>query len=651
MASSQDINIRGGDTDVQTEGTEYRAVYPPELESVDDLGYVSDTNKRGYSRDIGRSVIIGGRYYYIYGDTFCKDENGVFRGIQSTSYAITSKDEPLKSHYLKIDPDGMVEPLIPLDREEQDIQATKLPRREIFRVKLWCFGGIVETSPGVGWLWFEKSVYRGDNEVKYYGVCVARVSVEQSSGRLNVVRITGSILQNPGADDMIFFEHEPRIGAFSTLVEGNFIYLWGTHKQAVVLARVPLNSPHVRNEYRYWDGFEYVEDIERVKPFMRGMQQGAIFKSSLFGRDKPWVAVGCTCWKDSQVMLGAAESLEGPWHLTHIYHAFGKEAGGNRYCIYPHPWIFEAEKGQLAISWSEHWPGNVIMTRFNFAMRTFPTEALSEGEDEVDVATMKTIVENRMQEKKREEEAAAEAAEAEERRKKEKRKNSVSNSQRPTKASDSLKSFEMANYLASIFGTEQDKVNCSFYYKIGACRHGDRCSRKHVKPSYSQTILLPNLYQNPAYDPKNKMNPSQLQNHFDAFYEDFWCEMCKYGEPEEVVVCDNNNDHLIGNVYARFKYEDSAQAACDALNSRWYAARPIYCELSPVTDFREACCRLNSGEGCVRAGFCNFIHRKEPSPELERELELGTKKWLRERGRDERSMSRSPSPEPTRKRY
>lgn len=86
------------------------------------------------------------------------------------------------------------------------------------------------------------------------------------------------------------------------------------------------------------------------------------------------------------------------------------------------------------------------------------------------------------------------------------------------------------------------QVNCSFYYKIGACRHGDRCSRKHVKPSYSQTVLLPNLYQNPAYDPKNKMNPSQLQNHFDAFYEDFWCEMCKYGELEEVVVCDNNND-------------------------------------------------------------------------------------------------------------
>jgi len=131
----------------------------------------------------------------------------------------------------------------------------------------------------------------------------------------------------------------------------------------------------------------------------------------------------------------------------------------------------------------------------------------------------------------------------------------------------------MANYLASIFGTEQDKVssnlspqssrvrkavanktfkvNCSFYYKIGACRHGARCSRKHVKPSYSQTILLPNLYQNPAYDPKNKMNPAQLQNHFDAFYEDFWCEMCKYGVIEEVVVCDNNNDRKFSSLLHR----------------------------------------------------------------------------------------------------
>lgn len=30
------------------------------------------------------------------------------------------------------------------------------------------------------------------------------------------------------------------------------------------------------------------------------------------------------------------------------------------------------------------------------------------------------------------------------------------------------------------------RVNCSFYFKIGACRHGDRCSRLHNKPTFSQ---------------------------------------------------------------------------------------------------------------------------------------------------------------------
>ncbi|KAF5782231.1 putative transcription factor C3H family [Helianthus annuus] len=42
----------------------------------------------------------------------------------------------------------------------------------------------------------------------------------------------------------------------------------------------------------------------------------------------------------------------------------------------------------------------------------------------------------------------------------------------------------MAEHLASIFGTEKDRVNCLFYFKIGACRHGDRCSRLHTKPPH-----------------------------------------------------------------------------------------------------------------------------------------------------------------------
>jgi len=82
-------------------------------------------------------------------------------------------------------------------------------------------------------------------------------------------------------------------------------------------------------------------------------------------------------------------------------------------------------------------------------------------------------------------------------------------------------------------------------------------------------------------------------------------------------------DHLIGNVYARFEWETEAQAAVENLNNRWYAGRPLYAELSPVTDFREACCRQNENGECNRGGFCNFMHLRLASKELTSALRHG----------------------------
>lgn len=41
----------------------------------------------------------------------------------------------------------------------------------------------------------------------------------------------------------------------------------------------------------------------------------------------------------------------------------------------------------------------------------------------------------------------------------------------------------------------------------------------------------------------------------------------------------------------QFRKEEDADKAVRDLNNRWFAGRPVYAELSPVTDFREACCR------------------------------------------------------------
>ncbi|XP_057301225.1 splicing factor U2AF 26 kDa subunit-like [Hydractinia symbiolongicarpus] len=187
----------------------------------------------------------------------------------------------------------------------------------------------------------------------------------------------------------------------------------------------------------------------------------------------------------------------------------------------------------------------------------------------------------------------------------------------------------MAEYLASIFGTEKDKVNCSFYFKIGACRHGDKCSRLHNKPTFSQTILLQNMYQNPQNQATvqdgttaaNIMSDVEAQEHYDTFFEDVFLELEeKYGEIEEMNVCDNLGDHLVGNVYVKFKFEEDAEKAVNDVNNRWYNGQPIYAELSPVTDFRESCCRQYEMGECTRGGFCNFMHLKPISRELRRRL-------------------------------
>lgn len=43
-----------------------------------------------------------------------------------------------------------------------------------------------------------------------------------------------------------------------------------------------------------------------------------------------------------------------------------------------------------------------------------------------------------------------------------------------------------------------------------------------------------------------------MQEHYDNFFEDVFVE-CedKYGEIEEMNVCDNLGDHLVGNVYIK----------------------------------------------------------------------------------------------------
>ena len=93
--------------------------------------------------------------------------------------------------------------------------------------------------------------------------------------------------------------------------------------------------------------------------------------------------------------------------------------------------------------------------------------------------------------------------------------------------------------------------------------------------------------------------------HFETFYEEVFLELSNFGEIEDIVVCDNIGDQLIGNVYAKYFDEDDAERAMRGLNGRYYAGKLIMPEYSPVTSFKDARCRQ------YEEGSCSSINKKK----------------------------------------
>ena len=161
---------------------------------------------------------------------------------------------------------------------------------------------------------------------------------------------------------------EPRWGTFSTLRENGFNYLWGHHNEGVYLARVKCLSALDRSMYEYWDGSTYTSDWESSVPVFKNLQHGAIYPTKLFAPEHNinYVFIGVSSFADSCIIMGCAETLEGPYETFTIAKASGINGDGYMYCIYPHPWAFKEEDGELMVTWSEKWPGGVVAAKLKF---------------------------------------------------------------------------------------------------------------------------------------------------------------------------------------------------------------------------------------------------------------------------------------------
>ncbi|KAI9800496.1 MAG: hypothetical protein M1825_004044 [Sarcosagium campestre] len=234
------------------------------------------------------------------------------------------------------------------------------------RVVLWAFGGIVEDSEGCGsgWCWFEKSiVYENNLRVDNCGTGVVRVFVNRETGKIRAVRTT----------NVIFGPEEPRWGGFSSFREGGYIYLWGFYQSNLLLARVKVAFALTKSAYEFWDGYEYGKDWKKAEAVTEGVQHGKFYRSKLFepGTGHDYVFVGVATSGTSQIVMGTAPRIEGPWKMQDLCGAPGIEyPDGFKYCIYPHPWCFREEDGEMLVTWCEQFPGGVIAGKIRLEIGT-----------------------------------------------------------------------------------------------------------------------------------------------------------------------------------------------------------------------------------------------------------------------------------------
>ncbi|XP_067117122.1 U2 small nuclear ribonucleoprotein auxiliary factor 35 kDa subunit-related protein 2 [Osmerus mordax] len=205
------------------------------------------------------------------------------------------------------------------------------------------------------------------------------------------------------------------------------------------------------------------------------------------------------------------------------------------------------------------------------------------------------------------------------------------------------------------FGTEKDRDNCPFFIKTGACRFGDRCSRKHVHPESSPTLLVRGMFVTFGLDQSRRddydtdacleYSEEEVQQQFLDFYQDVLPEFRTAGKVLQFKVSCNYEPHLRGNVYVQFDTEEQCREAFMLFNGRWYAGKQLQCELCPVTRWKTAICGLFDRQKCPKGKHCNFLHVfRNPGNEFweaDRDLHMSpdrgggfSGRWSERRGRD-----------------
>ncbi len=246
------------------------------------------------ARDVGGSALIGNRVLWVFGDTLFNPKSVDGTNLRSSTAAWADPSKPLELTE-PTDANGAPGQFVPFTAEELAFNAGTLTPQD--RIALWPGTPVADGLQGI--CWFSKMRIRpGFLNYEHQGVGLVRVAADQTVG----VREAELLF---GASEPIF--HNP--ARF-----GSDLFLYGNRGlgggNPLVVARVPIARVAQRSAYRFWNGSDWVTDVNDAATLFSGVPgELSVSWNAHLGA---YLAVYSDVLK-SRVVARLARAPQGPW--------------------------------------------------------------------------------------------------------------------------------------------------------------------------------------------------------------------------------------------------------------------------------------------------------------------------------------------------
>lgn len=266
-------------------------------------------------RDGGASAIIGGKLLWYFGDTIFSPASVDGTNLRANTAALANPTNPLVVSE-PLDANGAPYQFVPFTPAEKAYNDSTGKPDE--RIALWP-GSVIPDGKSNGLVFYAKwKIHPGALNYEFVGTGLAQVK----KGKTVATRLSGLLFNAP----------EPSFG--KAFILGSYVYVYGGVGNGIGVARVPLAQVRQRTAYRFWNGANWVTDVNQVQPILFYIPGGLSVSYNAYF--KQYLAIHSGLFSQ-KVYMRTANAPEGPWSAPVEVFTGRTSASGYNYAAGEHP--------------------------------------------------------------------------------------------------------------------------------------------------------------------------------------------------------------------------------------------------------------------------------------------------------------------------